>query len=339
MRPCPRDVDLNADLGEEVTDDDGLLAVVTSANVACGFHAGDPGDHAGGLRRGRTTRGGDRCAGVLRRPGELRPGGADVAPRLLTDQVAEQVGDARPRSPGPRAAEVAYLKPHGALYNRVADDEEPGRGGAAPGRGALPVLGMPGSAILAAGRGGGARRACTRASPTVATPTTAGWCRATQPGALVTDPVEIAARAVAMAADVDSVCVHGDSPGAVEHRRAVRRALEAAGHRRGDLLVVHRLRPHLWSSGSAPVECGPTSVEHPVGPRGLLRRNPCARVSADGIELSLPRPLAGLGDRVGRRTPPGELARRAGPVTGPAGDRTLGAMDRTSPSRSKPRGS
>src|SRR5215210_6980090 len=114
-------VDLNADLGEEVTDDAGLLAVVTSANVACGFHAGTratmPAVCAEAVRRGVSV-GAQVSYDDRTNFGRVA---LDVAPDILREQVAEQVGVLS----GIAAAEgggVAYLKPHGALYHRVAAD-------------------------------------------------------------------------------------------------------------------------------------------------------------------------------------------------------------------------
>jgi UPF0271 protein len=219
-------VDLNADLGEEVTDDAGLLAVVTSANVACGFHAGT------------TTTMRAVCAEAVRRDVAI---GAqvsyadrehfgrvalDVASAVLREQVAEQVGvlAAVAASEGGR---VVYLKPHGALYHRVAADEEQAVA-VLDGSGDLPVLGMPGSRLLslAAERG---REVRLEGFPDRGWTDDGRLVARDQPGALVTDATIIAARAVELAARVDSVCVHGDSPGAVAAATAVRRALGEAG--------------------------------------------------------------------------------------------------------------
>lgn len=221
-----RRVDLNADLGEEVTDDAGLLAIVTSANVACGFHAGTRATMqavcAEAVRRGVAV---GAQVSYADREGFGRVA-LDVAPEVLRDQVAEQVGvlSAIAAAEGGR---VAYLKPHGALYHRVAADEVQAVA-VLDGSGDLPVLGMPGSLLLsfAGDRGRGVRlegfadRGCTadgRLLPRDA------------PGALVTDPDRVAARAVELATGVDSICVHGDAPGAVATAAAVRRSLEAAG--------------------------------------------------------------------------------------------------------------
>ena len=172
-------IDLNADLGEgfgrwRLTDDEPLLSVVTSANVACGFHAGD----AATMRRvcelaaERGVRIGAQVsyrdlAGFGRRA-------MDVPPDELAAEVAYQIGalEVFARAAGAR---VAYVKPHGALYNRVVHDEEQAAAvvdGRAPRRTpALPVLGLPGSRLLDAGREGRTARSSPRRSPTAPTPT------------------------------------------------------------------------------------------------------------------------------------------------------------------------
>ena len=148
-------LDLNADLAEgfgiwSLTDDDALLDVITSANVACGFHAGDPTTLRGccetAVRRGVVVGaqvGYRDLAGFGRRF-------IDVEPRHLADDVLYQIGalDGIARSQGGR---VAYVKPHGALYNTVVHHEEQAAAVVAavvqydP---TLPVLGLPGSAGL-----------------------------------------------------------------------------------------------------------------------------------------------------------------------------------------------
>lgn len=221
-------VDLNADLGEEITDDLGLLQVVTSANVACGFHAGNPStmrvvcEQAAelGVVVGAQVSYLDR-SGFGRRPME-------VAPDTLAEWVSDQVSQLF------RAAEsagtvVAYVKPHGALYNRIVHDPVQARA-VLTGSGSLPVMGLPGSVFLeqAAGQG---RIACPEGFPDRGY-TPEGWLIPRgQTGDLVTDIADIAQNAVAMASrqDIGSVCVHGDSPRAVAAALAVRRALEEAG--------------------------------------------------------------------------------------------------------------
>jgi len=224
-------VDLNADLGEEVTDDAGLLEVVTSANVACGFHAGTP-DIMRAVCASAASRGVVVGAQVSYRDREnFGRVPRDVPFEVLRDQVAEQVRllSAIAVAEGTR---VRYVKPHGALYHRVTDDEEQAAAllaGSTLGGSLLPVLGFPGSRLLAlaaaAGhatydegfpdRGYGGGRLVDRA----------------EPGALLEDEGEIAAQALRLASDVASLCVHGDSTAAVARAHACRRALEAAGLR------------------------------------------------------------------------------------------------------------
>lgn len=222
-------IDLNADLGEGVTDDAALLAVVTSANVACGFHAGDESTMREvceravltGVVLGAQVSYADR-AGFGRRP-------MDVDPDLLTSWVAEQVavlaGIARAAG-----AEVTYVKAHGALYNRIADDADQA---AAVLRGSadLPVLGLPGSAVLLAA-GASGRRTVGEAFPDRGYTAEGRLIPRDLPGALVHGAAAVAAHAVLLAADpaVETLCVHGDSPGAVATAHAVRRSLEEAGY-------------------------------------------------------------------------------------------------------------
>jgi UPF0271 protein len=225
--PVPT-IDLNADLGEEITDDAGLLAVVTSANVACGYHAGNAAVMqavcAEAARRGVAV---GAQVSYADRDGFGRVE-RDVPSDVLREQVADQVGtlDAIARAEG---VVVRYLKPHGALYHRVARDDEQAAAVLA-GSGDLPVLGMPGSRLLAlAGESG--RRTVHEGFPDRGYDGSGGLLPRDRSGAVLHDPHEIAARAVALAGSVDSLCVHGDSPGAVTAAAAVRRALEAAGWR------------------------------------------------------------------------------------------------------------
>jgi UPF0271 protein len=244
-------IDLNADLGEgfgrwRLTDDEGLLTVVTSANVACGFHAGDPVT----MRRvcePAAERGVVVGAQVSYR--DLAGFGRrsmDVPSDELAAEVAYQIGALAvfARAAGTR---VAYVKPHGALYNRVVRDEAQAAAvvdGVRLAGGALPVLGLPGSRLLdLAGRAGlpvvpeaFADRAYTGAGTLVP--------RGGQ-GAVISDPDAVVQRSVGLAVSgavtarsgarvevrARSLCVHGDTPGAVELARRVRRRLEASGVR------------------------------------------------------------------------------------------------------------
>jgi 5-oxoprolinase (ATP-hydrolysing) subunit A len=222
-----RAVDLNADLGEEVTDDAGLLRVVTSANVACGFHAGTPDTMravcADAVRRGVVV-----GAQVSYRDREnFGRVALDVEHDVLRDQVAEQVEvlSAIARSEGTR---VRYVKPHGALYHRVTDDRVQASAVLA-GSGELAVLGFPGSQLL--DLAASAQRATYEEGFPDRGYAGGRLIDRRLSGALLDDMVAIAAQAVRLAPDVASLCVHGDSPGAVARARLVRGALEDAGYR------------------------------------------------------------------------------------------------------------
>jgi UPF0271 protein len=218
-------VDLNADLGEEITDDAGLLAVVTSANVACGFHAGSPAIMravcAEAARRGVAV-GAQVSYADRANFGRVE---LDVPFDLLRDQVGEQVGALTALAAAEGIA-VSYVKPHGALYHRTIDDPEQAAAVLA-GSGTLPVLGMAGSLLAQAEAEG--RAVWHEGFPDRGYDERGRLVPRSQPGALVTDSEAIVANALALAARVDSLCLHGDSPGAVEHARAVRAALEGAG--------------------------------------------------------------------------------------------------------------
>ncbi|MER6751248.1 LamB/YcsF family protein [Streptomyces fungicidicus] len=244
-------IDLNADLGEGfgrwlLTDDERLLSVVTSANVACGFHAGD----AATMRRvcelaaGRGVRIGAQVsyrdlAGFGRRA-------MDVPPAELAAEVAYQIGalEVFARAAGSR---VAYVKPHGALYNRVVRDEEQAGAvvdGVLLADPTLPVLGLPGSRLLElAGKAG--LPVVTEAFSDRAYTDEGTLVPRGQEGAVVTDQEAVVARSVDLARDGEvaarsgrrigvrarSLCLHGDTPGAVDLARRVRAALESSGVR------------------------------------------------------------------------------------------------------------
>lgn len=249
MTPGPRVLDLNADLGESfgawrLGDDEALLAIVTSANIACGFHAGDPLT----LRRA--------CAGAVARSVTI---GAQVSYRDLAgfgrremsvppDELAAEVLyqiaalDGIARAEGGR---VSYVKPHGALYNRAARDPEQAAALASAVASfdpALPVLTLPGSATETAATDF-RLRAVTEAFADRGYADDGSLVPRGQPGALVTEPGLVAARAVSMATEgvvqtvaghlleltPRSICVHGDTPGAAGLAAAVRGALERAG--------------------------------------------------------------------------------------------------------------
>ncbi|MDA2812786.1 LamB/YcsF family protein [Nocardiopsis sp. RSe5-2] len=242
-------IDLNADLGEsfgrwELGDDEALLAIVTSANIACGFHAGDPTV----LRR--ACRGAVRTGAAIGAQVGYRDLAGfgrrfiDAAPEELADDVLYQIGalDGIARASGGR---VAYVKPHGALYNAIVHHEAQAGAVAAAVRAVapgLPVLGLPGSAWLRAAEEAGLRPVREAFADRAYTPQGTLVPRR-EPGAVLHDPDEIAERCVRIVrgepiAAVDgtpvrigaeSLCVHGDTPGAVETAQAVAKALRAEG--------------------------------------------------------------------------------------------------------------
>ena len=242
-------MDLNSDLGEgygrwALGDDAALLEVVTSANVACGFHAGDPATIDRTVRT--AVERGVAVGAQVSYPDLVGFGRReiDVPPDELTADVLYQLGalEAFAKAAGSR---VRYVKPHGALYNRIARDPVQAAAVVEAIRRydpALPLLTLPGSvAMEAAGEAGipsvgegFADRAYTAEGRLVSR---------REPGAVLHDPEQVAARAVVMATEhrveaadgeqvaveVRSLCVHGDTPGAVDLARAVRTALEHAG--------------------------------------------------------------------------------------------------------------
>jgi len=224
----PPVIDLNADLGEGVTDDDGLLAVVTSANVACGYHAGDRATMRAvceeAARRGVVV-GAQVSYADRENFGRVT---LDVAYDLLVEQVAHQVALLAEVALA-AGTRVSYVKPHGALYNRVVHDEEQARA-VLDGSGDLPVLGLPGSVLLAITESLG-RSGHPEGFPDRAYTEEGRLVPRDRPGAVHHEPSVIAARALQMArsGQVASVCVHGDSPAAVRSATEVRWTLEAAG--------------------------------------------------------------------------------------------------------------
>ncbi|MBG0830595.1 LamB/YcsF family protein [Planomonospora sp. ID67723] len=243
------EIDLNADLGEgfgiwRLGDDEALLDVVTSANVACGFHAGDPATIrrtcAAAVDRGVSI--GAQVsyrdlAGFGRREMEMDP--EDLCAEVLYQLAAV---DGIARAMGGR---VSYVKPHGALYNRICRDPEQAAAvvaAVADYDQSLPVLSLPGSAVHEVAAGEGLTTVAEAFADRAYTPAGALVPRRS-PGAVLHDPDTVAARAVRMATarvvtavdgsqvpvEARSICVHGDTPGAVRLARAVREGLTQAG--------------------------------------------------------------------------------------------------------------
>ena len=242
-------IDLNSDLGEgfghwTLGDDDALLDVVTSANVACGFHASDA-----SIMRRVCERAVERGVAIGAQVGYRDLPGfgrrfIDIEPAALTQDVIYQVGalQAFARVAGSR---VSYVKPHGALYNAIVHHEEQA---AATDQAIVdndptqPVLGLPGSAWLRRAEEAGLTIVPEAFGDRAYTPEGTLVSRRL-PGAVLEDAGEIAQRCVAIATgepitDIEggslsvtagSICVHGDTAGAVDIARRVKDALATAG--------------------------------------------------------------------------------------------------------------
>jgi 5-oxoprolinase (ATP-hydrolysing) subunit A len=242
-------IDLNSDLGEsfgrwELGDDAAMLELVTSANVACGFHAGDPAT----LRR-TCEQAAQRGVAVGAQVGYRDLPGfgrrfIDMAHDDLVADIVYQVGALQGMCAA-AGTTVRYLKPHGALYNTVVHHEAQAAAVVEAVRlvdRTLPVLGLPGSTLLAQAGEAGLRTVTEAFADRGYTPQ-ATLVPRSEDGALLHDPAQVAERVVRLVTtgrvtavdgtdvevQADSVCIHGDSPGAVAMARAVRAALEEAG--------------------------------------------------------------------------------------------------------------
>ncbi len=242
-------IDLNSDLGESygvwtLGDDDAMLRLVTSANVACGFHAGDPST----LRRVCTSavEHGVRIGAQVSYPDLVGFGRRhmDIDPGELRDAVLYQLGalDGFAQAAG---AGVVYVKPHGALYHATVSDPAQAQAVVDASREYDPssaILGLPGSELLRAADAAGLE-AVPEAFADRAYLADGRLVPRREPNSVLTDPAVVAARAVRLATDhqvvaVDgtvvairarSICIHGDTPGAVQLAQAVRAGLEAVG--------------------------------------------------------------------------------------------------------------
>ncbi|WP_171058873.1 MULTISPECIES: LamB/YcsF family protein [unclassified Arthrobacter] len=249
-------IDLNSDVGESfghwtLGDDAAMFRSVTSANVACGFHAGDPSvirrtcreAAAAGVAIGAHV-GYRDLAGFGRRF-------LDIQPTELADDVVYQIGALQALAAA-EGAQVRYVKPHGGLYNAIIHHTAQAQAvvdavkAVDPG---LPIMGLPGSEVLRlAGEAG--LRPVTEAFADRAYNPDGTLVSRSQPGAVLSDPAEVAEHVLRMATEgsvrtingsvlkirADSICVHGDSPGAVAMATAVKSALEDAGVSIGSFL-------------------------------------------------------------------------------------------------------
>ena len=242
-------IDINADVGESfgaytLGHDAGLMASITSANVAAGFHAGDPSVLRHTIRLAKAH---GVAVGV-------HPGFPDLvgfgrrelnvttkeAEDMVLYQVAAVVGVA-----AAEGVTVQHVKPHGALFNMAVRNADLSaaiaRAVAAFDR-SLILFGLPGSEILAAGRAAGLRVAAEVFADRAYEPDGSLASRR-KPGSVIHDPDAVVARAVRMATDrtvvatdgsvvtldADTMCVHGDTPGSDDLAAKIRAGLEAAG--------------------------------------------------------------------------------------------------------------
>lgn len=242
-------IDLNSDVGESfgnwaMGDDAAIFESVSSANVACGFHAGDPSGIAqtcrdavaGGITIGAHV-GYRDLAGFGRRF-------LDCSPTELADDVLYQLGalEALARSAG---GTIRYVKPHGALYNTIVHHQAHAQAVVDAVKafgGDLPLLLLPGSIALDKAEKAGLRGVAEAFADRGYTPDGTLVSRR-EPGAVLHDEAEVAERMVRLATDgvlravdgtdvrveAESICLHGDTPGAVAMAAAVRAGLESAG--------------------------------------------------------------------------------------------------------------
>ncbi len=244
-----RTIDLNSDLGEgygawTMGDDPAMLGIVSSANIACGFHAGDPltiratvtAAAAQGVAVGAHVSYPDRV-GFGRRP-------MDVTAAELTADVIYQIGALQgiARAAGTR---VTYVKPHGALYNTIANDARQADAVIAAIREidpSLVLMGLAGTQILSRAADAGLATVAEAFGDRAYAPDGQLVSRR-QPGAVLHDADAVAARMLRLAVEgvieaidgtplrleAQSICVHGDSAGAVDMARRIREELVAGG--------------------------------------------------------------------------------------------------------------
>ena len=252
-------IDLNSDVGESfgayrLGADAEVMCSITSANVACGFHAGDPGVMRQTIRLAR-----DAGVAVGAHPGfpdlvgfgrrELR-----ASPREVEDLVLYQIG-ALAAIAAAEGVRLAHVKAHGALYNMAARDHTLAEAIARAVHAfdpALVLFGLPGSELLTAGEAAGLRVASEGFADRAYAPDGSLASRTT-PGSVIHDPDEVVRRSLRMVTDgqvtatdrstltfpVQTLCVHGDTPGAAELTRLLRAGLEQRG------IAVRAFRPRV----------------------------------------------------------------------------------------------
>jgi len=241
-------IDINSDLGESfgawsMGDDVAMLDIVTSANVACGFHAGDP---AGILRTVKAAAAKNVTIGAhVSYPDKVGFGrrNMDVASDELTADVIYQIGSLQGLAKA-AGTSVRYVKPHGALYNTIAHDRRQAMAVIEAIRAVDPTLilvALAGSTLIELARSEGLTCIAEAFADRAYTPQGTLVSRR-EPGAVLHDPQLVAQRMLSLVRngtleaidgsmvkiEADSICVHGDSPSAVEMARELRRVLEQA---------------------------------------------------------------------------------------------------------------
>jgi UPF0271 protein len=242
-------IDINSDVGEafgayHIGHDAGLMKSITSANVAAGFHAGDPSVLRETIRRAKAHGvavgahpGFPDLVGFGRRELNVT---AKEAEDLVLYQVAAVAGVA-----SAEGVRIQHVKPHGALFNMAVTNAELAGAIAravAAFDPALLLFGLPGSEILKAGRSAGLRTAAEVFADRAYEPDGSLASRR-KPGSVIHDPAAVVARAIKMAKDrsvvaidgsvvpleADTMCVHGDTPGSDDLAAKIRAGLERAG--------------------------------------------------------------------------------------------------------------
>src|SRR4029453_4231400 len=242
-------IDLNTDVGESfgrwtLGDDSAMFQSVSSANVACGFHAGDP-----TVIRNTCKNAVDAGVVIGAHVGYRDLAGfgrrfLDIDPIELAADVVYQIGALQALA-GTVGGSVCYVKPHGGLYNAIVHHTAQARAVVDAVKSvdaSLPILGLPGSEVLRLAEA--ARlRAVTEAFADRAYNQDGTLVSRSLPGAVLHDPAEVAEHVLRIATEsavrtidgsvlkiqAESICVHGDSPGAVAMASAVKDALPAAG--------------------------------------------------------------------------------------------------------------
>ncbi len=229
MNPDQRSIDLNADLGEGFPHDASILQRVSSASIACGGHAGDP-------TTIRATLAEARRHGVLvgAHPGYAdRAGFGRVEQPASTAEVERLIGsqvESLQKLAGGLDVAIAYVKPHGALYNQAQRDDEIARGViAAVARLGLPVLGQPASVLEALARHRGVRF-ITEGFADRRYRDDGRLVPRSEPGAVLDDPAEMQEQIMRLIDQgIMTICIHGDDPNVLNRLETVASILSARG--------------------------------------------------------------------------------------------------------------